>query len=411
MLTSYDHRYKGVLSKLAEQDERNQMYEDALQKGETLIAAQRGELDELRGTCADHEQKYEDLACEYESLEMTYKRETIRLEKERKEAVAWMVEELNQEHRYRKTAESEIATKDTSYTKLQIDYEKAKSEIDEAKKKLEEDRDLIEAKQNEIEDIDEELVKEREEKQEVEQAFDKLEAETTKLESDIKSLTNRLAQTEDTVEEQDKELEVAREELKDRETEINQLRSDVFGAQEDVKNKGGIIAQLEKDINALNKSMQDLTEEKDSVIEDKNLQLDDMEDKIDLLSRDNEQKDSDIEALRKENLSLIAAADELRKALATRGKDVRVLRDITNQLVGEGESDIAAQRDWVARKVELLSNVRQAVATVSDASDAATTLTQKVEETRIVKKTLVRDSGYLGEDGEQTEGMIMETGY
>ena len=350
------------------------------------------------------EGEIKDYELDVQDLEQELNQNTIQLQKEKEAAVARMTEELNQEHHYRQTAEQEIAEKDAAYTTLQIKYEEATSDLDVTKEQLVQAKKDIDAKDEELEELEEKLEAQLAEKKELDKALDRLEANTCDLEEDIKELTERNEQNEKTIKEQGEELDGLANELKDKETEINELKSDVFGAQEDVKQKSGIISKLTKNIEALNKSMEELKKEKDDVIAEKNTHLDEYEGVVDKLHEQIQQKDSDIEALRKENLRVIAANEELRKALATRGKDVRVLRDITNQLVGDAEQDMAAQRDWVARKAELLQQVRRTVDTIGEAPET-TTLTQQVEKTTIVK-TAVRDSGYLGEEGENADMLL-----
>jgi DNA repair exonuclease SbcCD ATPase subunit len=87
---------------------------------------------------------------------------------------------------------------------------------------------------------------------------------------------------------------------------------------DDLQKKMEFIEKLENDINALNMAMVNLEEEKDQVIDTKNAKLDEREAVIN-------QQGKDIEALRDENLRVLAERDELRKALALRGKDVSTL--------------------------------------------------------------------------------------
>jgi chromosome segregation ATPase len=87
---------------------------------------------------------------------------------------------------------------------------------------------------------------------------------------------------------------------------------------DDLQKKMEFIEKLENDINALNMAMVNLEEEKDQVIDTKNAELDEREAVIN-------QQGKDIEALRDENLRVLAERDELRKALALRGKDVSTL--------------------------------------------------------------------------------------
>jgi DNA repair exonuclease SbcCD ATPase subunit len=87
---------------------------------------------------------------------------------------------------------------------------------------------------------------------------------------------------------------------------------------DDLQKKMEFIEKLENDINALNMAMVNLEEEKDQVIDTKNAKLDERDAVIN-------QQGKDIEALRDENLRVLAERDELRKALALRGKDVSTL--------------------------------------------------------------------------------------
>lgn len=323
-----------------------------------------------------------------------------------------MVEELNQEHEYRKIAEREIASQDAAYTKLQIKYEDTRGDLDKTKQELEQANDLVKRKEETIDGLKEDIAELEQDSQQAATSLSLLEGQVEDMQSDIKTLTGRLEQEEDTVADQYDTIGELKSEIKTKETELNKLKSDVFGVQEEIKHKSGIITKLEGDITALNKAMEDLAREKDLTIEEKNEELDDFEDKIDSLTRENKEKDADIEALRKENLKCIATIESMRKMLSTRGKEMRALKDITNELLGGAEQDVKAQSEWVARKSATVQQARKAYNAVETETEATTALVQQTATSKTKVTATVRDSGYLGEEDEHTqEGMLLENGH
>lgn len=385
-----------------------------------LSLSQREEITNLRASSDKLRSNIKKLEDELEALKEEYDQDMDALEAEKDDAVALMVEELEQEHEYRQIAEREIAGQDAAYTGLQIKFNNVTTELDNLKEDLASANKVIDTKEQEIIDLTGRVAGLEEERKEAEDSLADLEDKVADLETDITTLTTRLETSENTIGDQNDALDSVNNELKAKETEINQLRTDVFGIKEEVKHKSGLITKLEGDIGALNKSMEDLKAEKDAVIEEKNQELDSLDDKIDDITRESQKKDADIEALRKENLKIIATNESLRKALATRGKDVRVLRDITNQLIVDAEQDVTAQREWAARKTVLVQDARKAVSTVDLEAAATTTLTQQTQKHTMKATATVRDSGYLGEDAEHTQhdqlehmrdGMLLENGY
>lgn len=385
-----------------------------------LSLSQREEITNLRASSDKLRSNIKKLEDELEALKEEYDQDMDALEAEKDDAVALMVEELEQEHEYRQIAEREIAGQDAAYTGLQIKFNNVTTELDNLKEDLASANKVIDTKEQEIIALTGRVAGLEEERKEAEDSLADLEDKVADLETDITTLTTRLETSENTIGDQNDALDSVNNELKAKETEINQLRTDVFGIKEEVKHKSGLITKLEGDIGALNKSMEDLKAEKDAVIEEKNQELDSLDDKIDDITRESQKKDADIEALRKENLKIIATNESLRKALATRGKDVRVLRDITNQLIVDAEQDVTAQREWAARKTVLVQDARKAVSTVDLEAAATTTLTQQTQKHTMKATATVRDSGYLGEDAEHTQhdqlehmrdGMLLENGY
>ena len=88
---------------------------------------------------------------------------------------------------------------------------------------------------------------------------------------------------------------------------------------------------------------------------------------------------------------LLATNEELRKALASRGKETRVLKDITNQLIGDAENEIKETGEWALRKTAMVQNAKQAVEAASLVDDK-TILTQQVETTVDEVDNLLSDS-------------------
>jgi chromosome segregation ATPase len=404
------HRYKGVVGKLAEREERNEEQQKQLDEADRLATKQVDEIGTLRDMVDELRDTITKVKQESQVLEEGYIQDFDNLEQDRDERLNLMVEELNQEHEYRTVAEREISAKDRAYTELQIKFQKTKEELDEQKEFFnmltEECNEYIEK----LETLEKELEEEKGEKKDLEEKVKDLEAKAGDLEDDISTLVDRLEQSNQKIEEQDKALETGELNTKAKETEINQLRSDVFGAQEELKYKNGVVTKLEGDIKELNQSMENLQAEKDAVIDEKNGELDELEGQLDQAAQDIKEKDEDIAALRKENLTVIAQCDELRKALAIRGKENRALKEINVNLLTDAEQDIAAQRNWAARKEAMVKDVRQQIEVVSAQAAGAgtTTLTQQVKKTTITKT--VRDSGFHDEDEMSEDELLMANG-
>jgi DNA repair exonuclease SbcCD ATPase subunit len=399
---------------------------------------QADDLQALRATCDELRQHIEDFKEDLHRLEEEHGQQILDIKTDKDERLNSMVEELEQEHQYRQIAEDEIASKDAAYTSLQIELQQSKSDLEDTVKELTEANELIERQDDEIETLNAGLQEKDVEKQELEQAIERLEKKEEGLEEDIQVLIARRDEDQKKLQDQatdldeaDEQIETLEEQNKAASTEINKLRADVFGVQQerdqlsteletmeaeleastanreqldkDVEQKLNIIEKLEDNIDALNKAMENLQEEKDQVIDAKNAKLDEHEAVIDQQARD-------IEALRDENLQVLAERDELRKALVMRSEDVRILRDINAQLLSDAEQDALAARDFVERKAHSIVAAKQALAAVQ--VDTAVQESTVVEEKKkvTVKKT-VRDSGYLGSETDEEQMLLAEDGY
>ncbi|KIW07164.1 uncharacterized protein PV09_02033 [Verruconis gallopava] len=415
--------------------------ENELKNLHSLSQKQGTELNELRSTCNDLMNEVKTLREAAVRLEKGYMQHIADVEGDRDERLGFMAEELDQEHDYRTIAEKDIAKKDAAYTALQIDFQKVREDLDNLKEQNDKANESLNLQKNKLQELQQDLTAKIADNQGLQHELSELKVKAQSLEEDIAFLHEQRDQNKLTIDNQAAALQSAEEHLASSEDrlqqaniEINRLRADVFGAQKEreqivselhvsaekcrrlsneITMKSNSIEKLEGNIEALNKAMEDLVKEKDAVINAKNAKLEETLATIDEQAKTMReqaqeisgqawqitQKETDIQALRKENLRFMADRDRLQATLALREKDLRTLKQVLQSLITDAEKDEIKYRERASQKAELVQVANSVLSGISAEQKVGTLTRESTDGAHVVKKKRsLRDSGYVGSD-------------